>query len=323
MSDSTGQRGNVAVVVNPRAAQGRVGRMWPALEPRLHAAMGDFKLLQTSSPGHGSELVGEALRDGFSRIVSVGGDGTHFEVLNGFFSGGQAINPDAVMAVIPLGTGSDLARSWNIPQGFEAVAYAGTTQVIRADVGRITCTREDGSSRTCYFQNIGRIGIGGEVVDRVNHTTKRFGGFVSYLMGTLISLVVYRDLEMTFSIDSMPLAGLTKDFIIAKGNFDGGGMHVAPHARLDNGVFDLYHLGKIGALDAMIHLPKIYQGRLRKRPDVVKYFRGRRIAAQSPHAVKIEADGEMLGYLPAEIEILPRAITIAAGPNPRTAQRLR
>ncbi|MBI2421295.1 MAG: diacylglycerol kinase family lipid kinase [Candidatus Hydrogenedentes bacterium] len=309
----------VAVVVNPQAAEGRAGRHWPVLEARLKKELGAFQLLRTEGPGHGSILVRTALRAGCGRIISVGGDGTHFEVLNGFFEGGLPIQPDAEMAVIPFGTGSDLARSLGIPQGIDAAAFAGSARVLRTDVGCITCTQADGSERTWYFQNIARIGIGGEVVDRVNHTTKRFGGFVSYLVGTLSSLLIYRDQEVRFAIDDAEIGGLLKEFIIANGSYDGGGMHVAPHARMDNGLFDIYHIGSVGLLDALLNLPKIYRGRLHKRPDVVKYLRGRRITAESAFPIKVEADGEMLGYLPARVEVLPGAITLVTGDRPRSA----
>ncbi|MBM3288766.1 MAG: diacylglycerol kinase family lipid kinase, partial [Candidatus Hydrogenedentes bacterium] len=100
----------IAVVVNPRSANGRTGKRWPEFESRLHAAIGDFTTLTTTRPGHAGELARMAIEEGHDTIVSVGGDGTHCEVVNGFFDGARPVNPAAAMAVVPQGTGSDLAR---------------------------------------------------------------------------------------------------------------------------------------------------------------------------------------------------------------------
>ncbi|MFO7775064.1 MAG: acylglycerol kinase family protein, partial [Candidatus Hydrogenedentota bacterium] len=101
----------VAVVCNPGAGGGRVKREWDELETRLRSVAPRPTILTTRYPGHATALTREALYDGYDRIVSVGGDGTHHEVVNGFFWDGASINPEAALAPLPLGTGSDLVRT--------------------------------------------------------------------------------------------------------------------------------------------------------------------------------------------------------------------
>jgi len=305
-----------AVIVNPRSAHGRTGRRWPALRAAIESALPGAVFFTTEGPRHGTELTRQALRDGFNWIVSVGGDGTHFEVANGFFEDGQPLNPKAVMSILPHGTGSDLARTLGIPRNaWKALPYLHSGAVIQADLGRLTYTDAEGAEGTVYFQNTCRIGMGGEVVDRVNRSSKVLGGFFTFFLATVRALLHYRDKPMRIKVDRIEVEQAVKEVIVAKGQYDGGGMHVAPNARLDNGVFDVYIIGRVGVLDALTSLHKLYLGRLRERPDVVKYFRARHLSFTSTEEVKINTDGEMPGVLPARIDLLPGALRITAGPR--------
>jgi len=304
-----------AIIVNPHAAQGRTGAEWPELQRVLRHVFPGFDAYLTDRPGHATQLTRQALRSGCNRIVSVGGDGTHFEVVNGFFENDDPINPNAVMAILPHGTGNDLARTLGVRRDPKSHDYLAANRIVHADLGRITYTDHLGRKHTHYWQNMCRIGIGGEVVDRANRNSKAYGGFLTFLRATVVSLLVYRDQPVEIQIDEMNIKQMLKELVIAKGQYDGGGMHVAPHARLDNGVFDVYVIGQTTALDALINLPKIYTGKLRKRPDIVKYFRARRICVASNATIKTETDGETAGYVPATVELIPNAIRVLAGPK--------
>ena len=302
-----------AFIVNPHAAQGRTRHGWPGLLKSVEKRFSNFDVFVTERPFHAVELTQKALWNGYTRIVSVGGDGTHFEVTNGFFEGARPVNPDAVLSILPYGTGSDLARTLGIPTGARSLPLLASDRVIRADVARITCAGLDGGENMCYFLNTSRIGIGGEVVWQVNHNTKAWGGFVSYCWGTLRALFAYTDKPMKIIIDGETREQVVKEIIIANGCYDGGGMHIAPKAKLDDGLFDIYIIGPVTLFDALISLPLIYRGGLESRPDVVTFLRGKFIQVESPEQVKINTDGEVPGYLPAAIELLPRAISVVTG----------
>ena len=309
---STGER--IAVIVNPRSGHGRTGKRWPAILAALHEHLPNFEVFLTERAGHGTELTRQALRDGFTRIVSVGGDGTHFEVSNGFFDGARPVNPDAVLAILPQGTGSDLARSLCLPRKLEAaLPHLVNGRVIRMDVARITCHRPGGGEVMCHFLNTSHIGMGGEVVWQVNRNSKAWGGFVSYFWGMLKTLFVYTDKPMRIEIDGKVTEQVVKEIIIANGQYDGGGMHVAPDALLNDGLFDVYIIGSAALWDLLRSIPLIYRGGLMKRPDIVSHQRGWVIRVDSPEQVKINTDGEVPGMLPATIELLPAAIRVVAG----------
>lgn len=303
----------VTVVVNPRSAGGTTGKHWPALRRKLEAILPGADFHVTLHKGHTTGIVRQALREGATRIVSVGGDGTHMEAVNGFFAGDTRLNPEAVLAILPCGTGSDLARTLKIPRGEAAVSLVQSHNTLLADVGRIRHMGLDGAERTTFFLNTCHIGVGGEVGYQVNGTSKILGGFLAFLWGTLRALTSYRDTPMRVQIDEETFEQKVKDIIIANGAYDGGGMYVAPHARLDSGCFEVYLVGAMSLPDAVRSLPLLYRGALHKRPDIVRYFQAKTIQVESAERVKISPDGEMPGYLPVKVEILPKALRIVSG----------
>lgn len=317
MTSGASPRGRVAVIVNPHSAHQRTGRRWPRLEAAIRAQLGEVTVFHTERPRHGTELTRAALHDGFTRIVSVGGDGTHFEVANGFFDGHTAINPDAVMAVLPHGTGSDLPRTLGLPRSFHgALPFVSTGRVLTADLGRLTCPGFDGVENTHVFQNTCHIGIGAEVGDRVNRSTKAFGGFGSFFWSVLRTLPGYRDRHMCIEVDGVRYEQVVKELIVAKGRYDAGGMHVAPHARLDNGLFDIYIIGRVTLGETLRNLHLIYRGEMSQRPDLVRYLRGRTVRVWSDTPTKAAIDGEVPGGVPATLEVVPAALKIVVGRLP-------
>ncbi|MCH7958874.1 MAG: acylglycerol kinase family protein [Candidatus Hydrogenedentes bacterium] len=104
-------REKCALVVNPAAGNGRTGRLLKRFAGDLKTALGEYSVLETQGPGEAATLTRKALRDGFTRIVSAGGDGTCYEVVNGFFEDGKPISPGASLALLPLGTGMEVVSA--------------------------------------------------------------------------------------------------------------------------------------------------------------------------------------------------------------------
>lgn len=320
MTQGDAPRPRIAVIYNPHSAHGRTGQRWPTLEAAIRAQLGPVEVFATTAPRHATALTRAALRAGCTRIISVGGDGTHFEVANGFFEHDAPINPDAVMAILPHGTGSDLPRTLGLPRKFHAaLPFAASGQVLAADLGHLSCTTESGEQAHCYFQNTCHIGIGSEIGDRVNRNSKAWGGFLSYFWATLRTLVYYRDRPMRVEVDGVVYEQIVKELVVAKGRYDAGGMHVAPHARLDNGLFDIYLIGRVTVAEAFRNLHLVYRGEMHKRPDLVRYLRGTTLHITSPTPTKVAIDGEVPGYLPATLQVTPAALNIVVGKLPPSA----
>jgi diacylglycerol kinase (ATP) len=299
-----------AVILNPRAAHGRAGRDWPSFEGPIRALLGEFTLFTTQGRGHATELATTAMEHGYTHIISVGGDGTHHEVINGFLGGRQRHIENARLSLIPRGTGADFGRTLGLPKGRDALRHLASTEVMHVDVGRVTYTGTDGATVSRYFFNMADFGFGGVVAQRVNETSKFFGGFASFLYGVLRSLADFATPSVRLVIDDEILEGPMLNTFIANARYCGGGMHVAPEARLDDGLFDVYVLGEFGRFEAVRNLPLLYRGQLMKRADKIKYFRARRITASCEKPVLLNLDGEQPGQLPVSIEMVPGALPL-------------
>ena len=302
------------VVANPHAGNGRVGRRWADYRRRLVEAFGAFEVCMSSAPGDATLLARRAIHGGAERIVVVGGDGTVNEVVNGFFEHDQPIGAEVLLAVWPVGTGCDLARSLAVPDAFLAEGGPSATER-RADVGRASFTNRAGQRQSRYFINISSCGSTGLVVETVNATSKRLGARWSFFIGTLRSLTAYRNQRVRLRIDDVVDEELLVNAVaVANGRYFGGGMMVAPHALLDDGVFDIIVVGDIGAMTFLRDAPRLYRGRHLDR-SYIRSFQGRVIEVTPLGDVPVlsECDGEELGSLPVRYDILPQAVRLSLG----------
>ena len=250
----------VVAIANPRSAAGRTAKRWPAIRTELAARGIEVEVQMTSGPGDATGLARQALTNGHDLVVAVGGDGTINEVVNGFFAeDGAAINSDAALAVIPSGSGGDFRRSAGIPADFaSAVAVIAEGVTHRCDVGRIEAT---GGGDARHFINIADCGVGGEVAARVNAGRgKRFGGTPAFFYHSMAVLMTYRARRVEIELDGEVLERSVQNVVIANGRYFGGGMMVAPQARLDDGIFDVVIINAASRLQTARDLPSVYRG---------------------------------------------------------------
>jgi YegS/Rv2252/BmrU family lipid kinase len=271
--------------------------------------LGSFETCLTEGPGDATRMTREHLFRGADRIVCVGGDGTLNEVVNGFFGDNGPHRKEAVLGFLPNGTGCDFCRTMPIPSGIGPSLKTIRDGFVRTiDLGRIRFRNHQGGTSTRYFHNIASFGLGGEVVDRVNRTSKACGPFITFIWGTLVSLFAYGDKRIFLKVDDAD--GRTVDVLniaIANGRYHGGGMLVAPDAVPDDGLFHVTVIGAMGLPRVFWHLPKLYTGKI-KAISQVSMQTGKRITAVSDQRVLLDIDGEQPGTLPAEMEIVPAAL---------------
>jgi diacylglycerol kinase (ATP) len=306
----TGDSPPADVVVNPAAANGRVAKHVAELGAALREVLPGHRLFLTEGPGHATALVRQALGEGTRHVVAVGGDGTLNEVVNGFFAGKQPVSPEAALSVIPYGTGTDFARTIGAHKGERAVRHIPRALPRKVDVGCVTHGLPGGGEAVRYFVNVADFGTGGAVVKRVNESSKFFGGFPTFLYAVVATLLTYRNPRVRMDIDGTQVDGYLNNVIVANGQYYGGGMHVAPEARLDSGEFEVYVIGDVGTAEAILNLPKLYRGHLLKKADKVQYYLAKRVVARSDEEVLLNLDGEQPGRLPAAFEMLPSALTL-------------
>jgi diacylglycerol kinase (ATP) len=296
----------VTFIVNPNAAMGSIGREWSRIQDLAKQRLGGYQAFLTAGPGHATTLTRRALQQGADVIICVGGDGTLNEVVNGFMGDDGPLRPEAVLGFIPRGTGCDFIKTIPLPTVPErALDIITDSHVRHIDLGRIRYRDHDGNPSLRYFHNVTSFGLGGEIDDRVNRTTKVFGGFVSFICATLISILIYDKKRIRLTVDE----GFTQTVVcwnvaVANGQYHGGGMWVAPEASVDDGIFHVTVIGDFTLPEVFWNLPKLYNGKL-PQLEKVKTFVGKRIEASSEHRVLLDVDGEQPGQLPAVIDIVP------------------
>ena len=306
-------------VVNPTSAGGRTARVWPELRRALAGAGVDVEERLTAGPLEAVELTRQALRSGCERVVAVGGDGTLNEVLNGFFhAGGEAVAPGAVLGLLPSGTGGDFRRTAGIPTAAAAaVAVLAAEAWRRVDVGRLVLdSPPSGGLGRRHFINIADCGIGGEVVARVNRSSRRAGGTATFLWHSLASLLRYRARAARVEIDGQAVEGRFQNVVIANGRYFGGGMCVAPGADCADGLFDVVLFGDLSRLRSLTGIRRIYAGSHLGTPGV-SLCRGRtvRVTPLGDAPLQFEMEGEEVGPAPATATLLPGAVRLAVPPS--------
>ncbi len=311
MSTMLSRQKRIAFVVNPNAAMGSTGREWPRIESQARDRLGPFRVYQTTAQGDATGLTRQAFLEGAEQIVCVGGDGTLNEVVNGFMGEDGPIRAGAVLAYIPRGTGCDFIKTVPIPKELDKVIDLIVGSHARPiDLGRLRYTDHDGRPCMRYFHNITSFGLGGEVDERVNRMTKVFGGFISFIWATLISILIYDKKQIRLKMDGGPDQMVVGwNVAVANGQYHGGGMLVAPRAAVDDGLFHVTVIGDLSVPAVFWHLPKLYNGKILKVKKV-SAFEAKRVEADSDQRVLLDVDGEQLGRLPVHIEILPGALPL-------------
>ena len=312
-----------AVILNPASANGATGKRWPRLAQALRAQVSDFQVFETKAPGHATTLTVQALEMGFRSIVSVGGDGTHNEVVNGCIDDQDNVVDDVVLSVLPTGTGGDFRRSLGLPNSaLDAVQYVGENPR-RVDIGRIVYTTAAGGQERGAFINISSFGVSGHVVDAVNTSSKALGGKASFLMGVARGTLKYKNQPMRIVLDpdepgETVLNGTFYNGVVANAQYFGGGMHIAPDASMTDGVFDVVFLGNLTTWEIATGTPALFAGTHLERNKVTLY-RARIVRAEplGDAPVLIETDGERAGQLPAEFSLISSALTVCSGPGAR------
>jgi diacylglycerol kinase (ATP) len=312
MSGGIGEQPRTLVIVNPVSAGGRTGRRWPALRDALYDAGLDYDVHHTSAPGDATVAARRALGQGYERVVVAGGDGTLNEAVNGFFTDdGTALNADAVLGMLPSGTGGDFRRTAGLPgdpKHLAAVVAANHTRTI--DVGRIVYDDEGTPPR--QFINIADCGVGGEVVARVNRSGNKAGGVrgtAVFLGISLRALMSFGQRSVRITLDGKPLTADTQNVVIANGNYFGGGMRIAPDADLADGLFDVIILPALGRVRTLIAMPSVYRGTHIRQPGVVvQRAREVRVEPFDDRPLLFDIEGEQIGRAPATLTCIPAAL---------------
>lgn len=303
------------VIVNPNAGKRKGEKDWLEIARLLNEANIQFTNVFTNAPNHAVKLARKYIDAGFRKVIVVGGDGTLNEVVNGIFSQHNYAPNEITIAMIPVGTGNDWGRSFNIPSGYkEAIDLITRGKTFCQDIGKVSFISH-GNKHTRYFINMAGMGFDALVAKKTNKQKQLGkGGPLSYLYNLFTSLIVHKSITTNLLIDGKPIDEKIFSMSVAICQYNGGGMKQSPNAIPDDGLFDITLITQVTRIQVIRNVMKLYDGSFVRIPQV-KQYRGKVIKVESDPAMFLETDGESLGHTPMTFEILPRSITIITGLN--------
>lgn len=298
-------------IVNPVSAGNKTLKEWPVFEIKLKEKGFKFDWIYTEYPEHATIITREVIKSGYNLIVSVGGDGTMNEILNGFFENGNLINDEAKLAVFARGTGCDFIRSFGIKRGFENfVKILEKNEVQKLDVGKVSFLHTSGQVVTKHFLNISDVGLGGETTRRVNKTKKHLKGFLAFLIGAMLTILKYRNKTIELEIDGKIVKSeKINSVIVANAKYFGGGMYISPNSEVNDGLLDIIIIGDFKTLELIRDFHLIYNGK-HLTHHKISHYKAKKVKITSEPVALLEFDGEQQGTTPAEFEIIQQAVKV-------------
>lgn len=254
------------------------------------------------------KLVGKR----YDLIVAAGGDGTINQVVNGMLAGTSDNSLLPVLCVLPLGSGNDFARALDQTVSVDSLVLrlaGGKTKKI--DVGEITFSRTPNGNPEArrYFVNVADVGMGPSVVRGVLDSGRAFGSAIAYYQSIIKTFFTYQPVPLHAIGDGWEWKKNMRTFAVGNARYFGNGLCIAPEAELDDGMLDIFAVGPVSVLDFIIQSIPLKRAK-KIRHKEVSYFRSRRIELTSPEPVEVEADGEIIGWLPATIKVSDKKLRL-------------
>lgn len=256
----------------------------------------------TKGPKDAVYLTKESIEKGAKMVISVGGDGTCNEVLNGIRKAG---NSDVIMGIIPNGTGNDFAKMLSEfrPDKFLRLVESQTFRKI--DILKVI-----GASISQYALNIAGGGFDGFVVNMLNSQREKLklGGKFSYALAILRSFVLYKKPIVELHSEEFQYTGKCLLVAACNGSTFGHGLIIHPKASLNNGVFGVTLMGNVTLLDYVKYLGKLKKGIEISHPEV-RYFETKKLHISAQNApLYSQLDGEFLSNESLTVEVVPEGL---------------
>lgn len=288
------------IILNPAANSGRSARNRQAIDSAFRAHDLPFDLIMTERKGHAQQLAAEAAgSDRYGAVVAAGGDGTINEVVNGL------VGSDLPLGCMPLGTGNDWAKMWNLPPNRpDVVARRLRDGTVRAvDVGCV--------NGRAFLNGVG-VGFDAQVAADATRVT-RLQGLSAYAVALVRVLARYRAPRMRVAWNNNVLHKRLLLAAIGNGRVIGGGFRLTPDAVVDDGLFDVCLVDALRVDKIVRHIPKVLRGThtaLRQ----VHMARTSTLTITSSDPLPVHADGEVVGEALHEVEIVikPAALRMLA-----------
>lgn len=245
-----------------------------------------YEIIYTSRAGEAKHIT-ENIVDEECVVFSVGGDGSLNEVLNGV-----AVSKNKILGNIPTGSGNDFNRSLKDLD----------TGIYYLDVGKINGR---------YFINVACIGLDADVANNLSmiRSKKWIPVRQRYNAGLIYTYFKYKFKILNISMGETTIHNECTILAVCNGKYYGGGYKIAPHAILDDGLFDVYIVERMPKPSIISVLIKLIRGKHETDRHIKKY-KDSKIIVDCQEAYAFNIDGEMITSKHFEIEIVKRAVRV-------------
>lgn len=295
------------VIVNPTSGNGSGKRKWPKIKSFLELEGFEFEFAFTKYENHSVELVQGAINVGVKNIIAIGGDGTLHNIINGINKQESVAPSDIAIGVIPIGTGNDWIKTYNIPLSVDkAIKIIKSGNTIQQDLGRIEFL--DNDSQSVFFNNLAGIGFDGYIVSIVGKY--KYLGPLAYLVGAVVGLFSFKAFLTTIKLNGKEIK--TRSLMVLTGicRYSGGGMQLTEEPNPHDGLFDVSIAKNLNKLEIIKNLFRLFNGNIVKHSKVDTYKVSElSIVIDSDDKPYIQADGELIGKGNIRLEVIPKAFS--------------
>lgn len=304
------------VIVNPKSAAGATESRWAETAADFRTHFGAFQVAFTKKHGDGFLLAKRGAAQGRKFIIACGGDGTINEVANGILETDSEIE----LGILPSGTGGDFRKTLGMKTEIRENARLlreGRTKKI--DVGRVTFQNFEDETVSRYFLNVSSFGLSASIIENVKSATSLkwlpndlLRGKASFALSTLQEVLDLEFKTVRVRIDEKEEKHLnTINFCVCNSRFFGGGMKIAPNAKITDGFLDVVNIGDIKTAKILLNAYMLYRGTHLNLPEVKSTLaRTIEVFSADKQEIHIEIDGELPGKLPVKYEIIPQFLKI-------------
>ncbi|PIW10744.1 MAG: hypothetical protein COZ65_01505 [Caldiserica bacterium CG_4_8_14_3_um_filter_35_18] len=313
----------ISLIVNPAAAGGAAQKEYKKIKETLEEEKIVVTTLFSEYAGHSIAIAKKVFLEGFSKVISFGGDGTHNEVLNGIFQGAKEKFKKVIeelsdteksklpsLGLVSIGSGNDLRKTLKIPKDIKEalkIAIYGKERLI--DAGYFEFKNFEGKDDSRYFLNVLSGGFSGTVTMKANQAKKTIFKNVIYL-NALLKTLLFSGIPDGFLLnEDGRIDGKFFEFDVSNGKYFGGGMMVSPNSEIDDGNLDVSLFRDYTGIEVLFKIKKLYNGTIIKEKKLY-HRKTKEVYIECTPKTLVEVDGEVVGYTPIKAKVIKNAINV-------------
>jgi YegS/Rv2252/BmrU family lipid kinase len=291
------------LILNPVAGKGKGKKNFNIIHNLLKEKFRNIEIIISEYRGHISKISGNAIKDGFKRILTIGGDGTPYEVINGIKTKEELKNIE--IGMIPAGTGNSFLRDFvdiNYKKIIDRIKSGKTRYV---DVIEIEYGKE---KKRKYYLNILGVGLIADILKLTNEKLK-FMGELGYSVSVLTHIFkgLKNKIKMRYDKESIELKNSA--MVISNSKYTGGKMKISPLSDTQDGKVDIVIFDEVSRIDIIKIFAGVFKGSHLNHKKV-KHIRASEIEIEATPQLLLMADGELLNQTPLKLTVLPKALKI-------------